>query len=129
KNFNRVPTNSGQNDVDHAAAEIKEIIEPIIPVEVLSAAEKKLQRQQSADARKNLAPLTKESAQIEKKIEKFQSQLKEIEQLLADSDLYLDINKQVLKEQLSFQTEIKKSISENEEQWFDIQQRIEQFNS
>ena len=129
KNFNRVPTNSGQNDVDHAAAEIKEMIEPIIPVEVLSAAEKKLQRQQSADARKNLAPLTKKSAQVEKKIEKFQSQLKEIEQLLADSDLYLDINKQVLKEQLSFQAEIKKSISENEEQWFDIQQRIEQFNS
>ena len=129
KNFNRVPTNSGQNDVDHAAAEIKEMIEPIIPVEVLSAAEKKLQRQQSADARKNLAPLTKKSAQIEKKIEKFQSQLKEIEQLLADSDLYLDINKQVLKEQLSFQAEIKKSISENEEQWFDIQQRIEQVNS
>jgi ATP-binding cassette subfamily F protein 3 len=43
--------------------------------------------------------------------------------------LYLETNKLILKEQLGLQTEIKKSISENEEQWFDIQQQVEQFNS
>ena len=127
KNFNRVPTGSGQKNVDQAAPLIKEIIEPVAPVEVLSAAEKKLQRQQSADARKNLAPLTKKSNQLEKKIEMFQSQLKNIELRLADTELYLDTNKHNLKEQLSLQAEIKKSISEAEEQWFDIQQQVDQF--
>ena len=127
KNFNRVPTGSGQKNVDQAAPLIKEIIEPVAPVEVLSAAEKKLQRQQSADARKNLAPLTKKSNKLEKKIEMFQSQLKNIELRLADTELYLDTNKHNLKEQLSLQAEIKKSISEAEEQWFDIQQQVDQF--
>jgi len=96
---------------------------------VLSAAEKKRQRQQSADARKQLAPLRKKSNQLENKVEKYQAQLVEIESSLADADLYLDTNKQKLKQQLGLQAEIKKSIAENEEQWFDIQQQIEQFDS
>jgi ATP-binding cassette subfamily F protein 3 len=57
----------------------------------------------------------------------FQSQLKKIELRLADTELYLDTNKHNLKEQLSLQAEIKKSISEAEEQWFDIQQQVDQF--
>jgi ATP-binding cassette subfamily F protein 3 len=129
KNFNRVPTVSGQNTADQAAPVIEEIPEPVAVVEVLSAAEKKLQRQQAADARKQLAPLTKKSSELEKKIERGQAQLKEIELRLADTDLYLETNKQTLKDQLGLQTEIKKTISDNEEQWFDIQQQVEQFNS
>jgi ferrous iron transport protein B len=66
--------------------------------------------------------------ELKNKIEKFQVQLSEIEFSLADADLYLDTNKTILKEKLSLQAEIKKLISENEEQWFDIQQQIEQFN-
>jgi ATP-binding cassette subfamily F protein 3 len=128
KNFNRVPTDSGQKTGELGGPVIEEKIEPVDAVEVLSAAEKKLQRQQSADARKQLAPLTKKSNQLENKIEKFQVQLSEIEFSLADADLYLDTNKTILKEKLSLQAEIKKLISENEEQWFDIQQQIEQFN-
>jgi len=125
KNFNRVPTVSGQKAVDIAAPVIEEIA---ASVEVLSSADKKLLRQQSADARKNLAPLTKKSSQLEKAIEKLQAQLKEIEDRLADSDLYSDMNKQLLKQQLGLQVEIKKSIADTEEQWFDIQQQVEQFS-
>jgi len=128
KNFNRVPTDSGEKVGGLEVPVIEKIIEPVAVAEVLSAAEKKLQRQQSADARKQLAPLTKKSNQLENKIEKFQVQLSEIEFSLADADLYLDTNKTILKEKLSLQAEIKKLISENEEQWFDIQQQIEQFN-
>jgi ATP-binding cassette subfamily F protein 3 len=120
---------SVQKSVAQDVPVVEEIPEPVPVVEVLSAAEKKLQRQQSADARKHLAPLTKKSSQLEKKIETFQAQLKDIELRLADADLYLETNKLILKQQLSLQTEIKKSISENEEQWFDLQQQVEQFNS
>jgi ATP-binding cassette subfamily F protein 3 len=129
KNFNRVPTESVQKSVAQDVPVAEEIPESVPVIEVLSAAEKKLQRQQSADARKHLAPLTKKSSQLEKKIETFQAQLKEIERRLADADLYLETNKLILKQQLALQTEVKKSISENEEQWFDIQQQVEQFNS
>ena len=125
KNFNRVPTDSGQKTAEVAAPVIEAIAAPI---EVLSSAEKKLLRQQSADARKNLAPLTKKSSQLEKAIEKLQAQLKEIEDRLADSDLYSDMNKKILKQQLGLQTEVKKSIADTEEQWFDIQQQVEQFS-
>jgi ATP-binding cassette subfamily F protein 3 len=129
KNFNRVPTDSGQKTGELEVPVIEEKIEPVDAVEVLSAAEKKRQRQQSADARKQLAPLRKKSNQLENKVEKYQAQLVEIESSLAEADLYLDTNKQKLKQQLGLQAEIKKSISENEEQWFDIQQQIEQFDS
>ncbi|MDG1080990.1 MAG: hypothetical protein P8P14_01265 [Porticoccaceae bacterium] len=129
KNFNRVPTDSGQKTGELAVPVIEEKIKPVDAVEVLSAAEKKRQRQQSADARKQLAPLRKKSNQLENKVEKYQAQLVEIESSLAEADLYLDTNKQKLKQQLGLQAEIKKSISENEEQWFDIQQQIEQFDS
>ena len=88
-----------------------------------------MQRQQAADARKNLAPLTKKLSQLESKIEKSQMQLSAVEHRLADSEIYTDANKLLLKEQLALQVEIKKAISENEEQWFDIQQQIEQFNA
>jgi ATP-binding cassette subfamily F protein 3 len=125
KNFNRVPADSGQKTAEVAAPVIEAIAAPI---EVLSSAEKKLLRQQSADARKNLAPLTKKSSQLEKAIEKLQAQLKEIEDRLADSDLYSDMNKKILKQQLGLQAEVKKSIADTEEQWFDIQQQVEQFS-
>ena len=38
------------------------------------------------------------------------------------------MNKQLLKQQLGLQVEIKKSIADTEEQWFDIQQQVEQFS-
>jgi len=124
KNYNRVPTSSAQQK--------EEMLEPVVAevtvVEGLSAAEKKLQRQQAADARKKLAPLTKKLSQLEIKIEKCQVQLGAVDHRLTDSELYTDANKILLKEQLALQVEIKKAISENEEQWFDIQQQIEQFN-
>ena len=124
-----MPTDSGQKTGELEVPVIEEKIEPVDAVEVLSAAEKKRQRQQSAYARKQLAPLRKKSNQLENKVEKYQAQLVEIESSLAEADLYLDTNKQKLKQQLGLQAEIKKSISENEEQWFDIQQQIEQFDS
>jgi len=122
KNYNRVPDAAAQPIIAETAVENSEV------KEVLNSAEKKLQRQQSAEARKKLSPLTKKSKKLENEIEKFQKQLAEIEVLLADVEIYSDSNKAQLKEQLDIQASVKKSIAEKEETWFDIQQEIEQLS-
>ncbi|MDG1818566.1 MAG: ATP-binding cassette domain-containing protein [Porticoccaceae bacterium] len=117
KNYNRVPD------------EIS-IAEPVADTvdNSLSSAEKKLQRQQSAEARKKLSPLTKKSKKLENEIEKMQAELGKIETLLADAEIYSESKKSQLKEQLEIQAKVKKSIAEKEEIWFDIQQEIEQLS-
>ena len=122
KNYNRVPDAAAQPITAETAVENPEV------KEVLNSAEKKLQRQQSAEARKKLSPLTKKSKKLENEIEKFQKKLAEIEVLLADVEIYSDSNKAQLKEQLDIQASVKKSIAEKEETWFDIQQEIEQLS-
>ncbi|MGB0448961.1 MAG: ATP-binding cassette domain-containing protein, partial [Porticoccaceae bacterium] len=114
KNYNRVP--------DATPIERGQVKES------LSSAEKKLQRQQSAEARKKLSPLTKKSKKLENEIEKLQTQLTDIELLLADVEIYSDSNKTQLKEQLEIQAVVKKTMAEKEEAWFDIQQEIEQLS-
>ena len=94
----------------------------------LTSADKKRQRQESAEARKRLSPLTKESKKLESEIEKLQAQLSAVEVILADVEIYTDDKKAVLKEQLEIQARVKKSIAEKEEAWFDIQQQIEQLS-
>ena len=122
KNYNRVPDAVEQPIAAEAEVENSEV------KEVLNSAEKKLQRQQSAEARKKLSPLTKKSKKLENEIEKLQKQLAEIEVLLADVEIYSESNKVQLKEQLDIQAIAKKSIAEKEEIWFDIQQEIEQLS-
>jgi ATP-binding cassette subfamily F protein 3 len=94
----------------------------------VSSADKKLQRQQSAEARKKLAPLTKKSKKLEQEIEKLQKEQAVNEALLADVEIYAESKKLQLKEQMEIQVRIKKSIAEKEEIWFEIQQEIEQFS-
>ena len=122
KNYNRVADAPVQAVVEEA------LVENIEVAESLSSAEKKLQRQQSAEARNKLSPLTKKSKKLESEIEKLQKQLAEIEVLLADVEIYSESKKSQLKEQLDIQTKVKKSIAEKEEIWFDLQQEIEQLS-
>ena len=122
KNYNRVADAPVQAVVEEALVENVEVAES------LSSAEKKLQRQQSAEARNKLSPLTKKSKKLESEIEKLQKQLAEIEVLLADVEIYSESKKSQLKEQLDIQTKVKKSIAEKEEIWFDLQQEIEQLS-
>jgi ATP-binding cassette subfamily F protein 3 len=122
KNYNRMADAPQQVVIEEPSKPIYE------PTETLSSAEKKLQRQQSAEARKKLSPLTKKSKNLENEIEKLQKQLAEVEVLLADVEIYSDSKKSQLKEQLDIQAKVKKSITEKEEIWFDIQQEIEQLS-
>ena len=91
----------------------------------LTSADKKRQRQESAEARKRLSPLTKESKKLESEIEKLQAQLSAVEVILADVEIYTDDKKPELKEQLEIQARVKKSMAEKEQAWFDIQHQIE----
>jgi ATP-binding cassette subfamily F protein 3 len=122
KNYNRMQDAPAQAVVEEPPRQIPE------PTETLSSAEKKVQRQQSAEARKKLSPLTKKSKSLENEIEKLQKNLVGIEALLAEVEIYDESNKAQLKEQLELQATAKKSIAEKEEIWFDIQQEIEQLS-
>ena len=87
--------------------------------------DKKLARQQSAESRKKLAPLNKQIKALEKKIDREQTQLKKIENQLADPEIYDDNNKETLKQCLSKQAEVKKILVALEENWLETQEQIE----
>jgi ATP-binding cassette subfamily F protein 3 len=87
--------------------------------------DKKLARQQSAESRKKLAPLNKQIKALEKKIDREQTQLKKIENQLADPEIYDDSNKETLKQCLSKQAEVKKILVALEENWLETQEQIE----
>ena len=124
KNYNRVPDalDVSQPTVEEAPNQTAEVKGSV------GSADKKLQRQQTAKARKKLAPLTKKSKKLEQEIEKLQKEQAENEALLADVEIYTESKKLQLKEQMEIQVRIKKSIAEKEEIWFEIQQEIEQFS-
>jgi len=127
KNYNRVPDDLDTLDPAQPTAEEA----PNQTAEVkgsVGSADKKLQRQQTAEARKKLAPLTKKSKKLEQEIEKLQKEQTVNEALLADVEIYTESKKLQLKEQMEIQVRIKKSIAEKEEIWFEIQQEIEQFS-
>ena len=87
--------------------------------------DKKLARQQSAESRKKLAPLTKKIKTLEAKIEKEQQQLQRIEMQLADAELYDDNHKDRLKICLAQQATSKKNLVALEEDWLETQEHIE----
>ncbi len=92
-----------------------------------SAVDKKLARQQSAESRKKIAPLKKEIKTIESKIEKQQQKLAGLEAQLADTSIYEEENKQKLKVTLADQAEVKKQLSDLEENWLEKLELIECF--
>ena len=101
------------------------MVEVAAPVIVEVPVGKKLSRQESADKRKQLEPITKKIKQIEAKIEKNQKQLSDIEVILADAEIYTEANKVKLKQSLAEQAIIKKDLSDNEEQWLEYQDELE----
>jgi ATP-binding cassette subfamily F protein 3 len=127
KNYNRIP--DALDTLSSAQPVAKEAPNQTAEVKASAgSADKKLQRQQSAEARKKLAPLTKKSKKLEQEIEKLQKEQAVNEALLADVEIYTESKKLQLKEQMEIQVRIKKSIAEKEEIWFEIQQEIEQFS-
>ncbi len=87
--------------------------------------DKKVSRQQSADERKKLAPLTKKIKMLEAGLEKLQKQLTLVEAQLAETDIYNDDQKYQLKKSLSDQADIKRNIGAIEEDWLQCQDSLE----
>ena len=89
------------------------------------ATTKKQKRRVQADRRKRLQPLQSAVKTAEKKIEKLNADKFDLEQLLADSSLYEDTQKDRLKTLLLKKSTVEKQLTEIEEQWLGASQTLE----
>ncbi len=78
---------------------------------------KKQQRQEAAEARKQLQPLRNKLKTLEKQLDKLNTEREAIEEKLTDNTLYDDNNKMKLKDLLAQQTKVMKSLAAAEEEW------------
>ena len=101
---------------------ITDVVEPAV---IEAPVDKKLSRQESAEKRKKRDPITKQIKQIEAKIEKLQKSISDIEVTLSDGNIYTEDNKLQLKDVLAKQAEVKKNLSDYEEQWLEFQDQLE----
>ena len=112
------------NDYQKWLKNYSRVTDDISPVFIEAPVDKKLSRQESADKRKKLEPITKKIKQVESKIEKLQKSLSDIEVKLAGADIYNESNKLLLKKALAEQAEVKRNLSDHEEQWLDFQDQL-----
>ncbi len=90
-----------------------------------SSQNRKEQKRKEAELRQQLAPLRKSLAQWESKMETLSKKLVDIEQQLANGDLYQAEMKENLTALLKDQAEYKKQLEEVEMEWFAVQEEIE----
>ncbi len=83
------------------------------------------QRQEAAALRAQLNPLRKKLEKLEKDIKLQQNALKDIEEQLADSDIYQDLNKTKLQDILKDQGNLKRKLFASEELWLECQEQLE----
>ncbi|GLX78930.1 ABC transporter ATP-binding protein [Thalassotalea insulae] len=91
--------------------------------------DKKQQRKQQAELRKKAAPLKKQAQQYERKVTQWQQELDQVEQVLADTEIYQEQHKSRLSELLKQQAKLKQKISENETHWLELEEQIEEIMS
>lgn len=89
---------------------------------------RKQQRQSAAEQRKLTQPLRNKIKKCETQMDTLSKDKENLEQQLADSDLYSEENKQKLKELLEQQAVISKKLAEFEEQWMIASEELEEFN-
>ena len=87
---------------------------------------KKEQRQQAAELRKKLNPITNAIKKIEREISEHEKNLAAIETQLSDSSLYEDDNKAKLQQLLIGQGEARQAHEQAEEHWLDLNQQLEE---
>jgi ATP-binding cassette subfamily F protein 3 len=86
---------------------------------------KKLQRQEAALIRQNQKPLRQKLRSIEKELTKLQAQESKYEKLMLDESLYTTEKSQTLKQTILKQNQVKTNISELENDWLEISEKIE----
>ena len=90
-----------------------------------SASLKKEQKRLDAELRQKISPLKKQTDKLEKQQEKHQSRLQDIENLMADTELYSETNKTKLNQLLTEQAKIKSELETIELEWFELEEQIE----
>ena len=90
--------------------------------------DKKEKRQQAADRRKKLAPLSEQERRLEARIEKIQSKLTKIESSLGDDSMYLEANKNDLNALIQEEGALKSKLVSSEEEWLEVQEEIANYS-
>ncbi len=86
---------------------------------------KKEQRQQAAELRKKLQPLTNAIKKIERQMEETDSSLDKVEQALSDSAIYDAEHKDKLKALLQEQGQLTQLKEQQEEEWLELNSELE----
>ncbi|MGH1543004.1 MAG: ATP-binding cassette domain-containing protein [Arenicella sp.] len=90
-----------------------------------TAAQKKEQKRLAAQQRQQEQPLRNLIKRAERVMEKLTQDKQGIESQLADNDLYLDENKEQLKQLLADQAYIQKELDAAEQQWLEASEKLE----
>ncbi|MDE0785592.1 MAG: ATP-binding cassette domain-containing protein [Porticoccaceae bacterium] len=101
-------------------AEVEVIEEPDI------VDDKKSNRKQTAKNREKLAPMTKNIRELETLMSQLENELKEIQERLADENIYKSEQKKQLSGALVEQSNVEKRLKKCEEQWLDSQDQLEE---
>ncbi|MBM7070832.1 ABC transporter ATP-binding protein [Shewanella sp. 202IG2-18] len=91
--------------------------------------DKKEQKRKQAELRNKLSPLKKQQTKLERQQEKMSSRLAELEECLADMNLYDDDKKEVLKSIIDERTQLTQDMEESEMEWLELQEQIEEIES
>jgi ATP-binding cassette subfamily F protein 3 len=86
---------------------------------------RKQQRQLEAERRKELRPLYDALKEVEKELTDLQHQQQQLETLLADSDLYIDVEKPRLKQIISQKAQVDKALEAAEASWLATSEQLE----
>ena len=96
---------------------------------VLSGAERKEQKRQEAESRQRLAaqrkPIETRIKRLEEKMAKANARKSEIDGLLADSAIYAEARKELLKSHLFEQATLARELEQLEEEWLEQQAELE----
>lgn len=85
---------------------------------------RKDQRKQEAEKRRQLKPLRDQLSKIEQTVEKLHAQQHELEQRLADPELYQEQNKDAMKQLMADKIGIDKALEEAESTWLDLEDQL-----
>ncbi len=91
-----------------------------------SAAARKERKRREAEQRQRLQPLRKELGKLEQGMDALQQKRNQLEQRLADPELYDATRKEELKRLLQEKSELVRQLSEQEERWLHLSDELEQ---
>ncbi|MFD1008882.1 ABC transporter ATP-binding protein [Oceanisphaera ostreae] len=90
-----------------------------------SAQNRKAEKRRQAELRQQTQPLRKAITKLEQQMELCQQQLTDIEQNLADPDIYTAEQKATLQQLLKAQIPLQQQLAEAESQWLELQEQLE----